>query len=198
MNVSIEDAENRKATLKSIKEDTMVPKVTNKNIDEFETQFYHQVGRKDSSAGRGIALDYLLRLEETGDYKANYASRNDRLKACMVFSGPAYTEDGKILYSLLTAHVDANGSGGSLIKKYKQTSDGRKCFLALCKHFKNDSYLNNLAVETNLDLSKIKWSGPRQNWSMNSVYDKMTTTFNNLDSTGPAFTLSEQAKVLKH
>ena len=55
--------------------DMEVPKLTNSNFDDFNTAFVAVVSRQTSRAG--IALEYLLRDNEVGNYNTVHSSRED-------------------------------------------------------------------------------------------------------------------------
>jgi hypothetical protein len=160
-----EDATNRDTVTASLM-DLTIPVLTSKNYDDWETQFSQLVSRKNSTAGPGISLDYLLRLQEVGTYIAVYEGRAERLKNCMVFTGSIFKTDREALFSLLVQYVGTTGIGSSTVNSHKNTKNGRKCFLDLRSHFKNDSYLDRLATEANKTLSNLVWNGTRQNFTI--------------------------------
>jgi hypothetical protein len=188
---ALEDGENRK---NSQLPNLTVPKLTHNNYDEFETQFSQVVSRQTSNAGPGISMEYLLRLTD-GNYEDPFESRHDQLKACMKFEGPVFKADREALYSLLVEHVGTDGIGSSTINTFKTSKNGRNCFLALRAHFKNETYLDNLATEARKSLSLATWNGPRHKFSMESYYNIMATAFNRLKEAGPAHELNDEQKV---
>jgi hypothetical protein len=190
-NQALEDSENCKNAQLP---DLTVPKLTHYNYDEFETQFAQVVSRQASTAGPGIALDYLLRIED-GGFDDFYESRNDRLRACMKFSGGVYKADREALYSLLVQHIGTDGIGSSTINTFKTSKHGRNCFLALRAHFKNESYLDNLETEARRSLSTAVWNGPRHKFTLESYYNIMATAFNRLHEAGAAHVLNDEQKV---
>ena len=62
--------------------DMDIPKLTQKNYDEFNTAFATLVSRQIGV--NDIPLDYLLRDNAIGNYEAQYASREERLKQCII------------------------------------------------------------------------------------------------------------------
>ena len=93
------------------------------------------VSRQNSLAG--ISLNYLLRKEELGSYKANWPTREKRLNQCIVLRSSRYKSDTKSLYSLLVEHIVTLGCNSNFVIKHKRFKDGRHCYHKLKSHFHN-------------------------------------------------------------
>jgi len=124
-----EDAAN-KDTVSASLADLTIPVLRSKNYDDWETQLSHLVSRKNSTAGPGISLDYLLHSGAIGNYNAVYESRAEQLKAC-IFTGSISKTDCETLYSLLVQYVGTTGIGRSTVNSHKDTKNGRQYFLDL-------------------------------------------------------------------
>ena len=97
--------------------DMKVPKLTAQMFDDWNTSFITVVSRQNSLAG--IPLDYLLREEEFRNYEANWPTREDKLKHCIVLRSSRYKSDTESLYSLLVEHIGTSGCGSNLVIKQK-------------------------------------------------------------------------------
>ena len=95
-----------------------VSKLTAQTFEYWNTSFSSMVSRQNSLAG--ISLDYLLREEELGKYKANWPTREEKLKHCIVLRGSRYKSDTESLYSLLVEHIGTSGCGSNLVIKNKR------------------------------------------------------------------------------
>ena len=175
--------------------DMEVPKLTNSNFDDFNTAFVAVVSRQTSRAG--IALDYLLREDEVGNYNAVYSSREEKLKACMELHGTIFREDSEAVYSLLVQHVGTTGTGSNIVRKYQTSKNGRSCYTEIKNHFQNASYKENLASAAENKIRDAKYYGDRRNFTLETYYTLMTGAFNDLELAGTAHALTEEQKITK-
>ena len=104
--------------------DMRVPKLTAQTFDDWNTSFTSVVSRQNSLAG--ISLDYLLREDEFGNYEANWPTREEKLKHCIVLRSSHYKSDTEFLYSLLVEFIKISGCGSNLVIKHKRHEDGRQ------------------------------------------------------------------------
>ena len=175
--------------------DMKVPKLTAQTFDDWNTSFTSVVSRQTSLAG--ISLDYLLRDVELGNYEANWPTREEKLKHCLVLAGSRYKSDTESLYSLLVEHIGTSGCGSNLVIKHKRFKDGRQCYQELKSHFHNEAYKQNLATTANKSLSEVKYYGERRNFTLETYYDIMSKNFNMLELAGIAHLLTEEQKIIK-
>ena len=171
-----------------------IPKLTATNYDEFITAFTALASRTMSSCG--ATLDYLMR-ENDGNYDAVWVSRAERLKNCAKHNGPCYRKDRETLYTLFIEHIGTTGLGSDVVNRYKRSKDGRSCYRDLNNHFKNESYLNNIATTANAAMSRAVYRGDKQHFTLETYYSIMSKAFNDLALAGPAYALSEHQKVTK-
>ena len=118
--------------------DIKVPKLTAQTFDVWNTSFTSVVGRQHSHTG--ISLNYLLRDEEVGNYKANRPVREEKLRFCIKLISSSYKSDTEALYSLLVQHIGTTGCGSNLVIKHKRFKDSRRCYMELKSHFHNEAY----------------------------------------------------------
>ena len=71
-----------------------IPKLTATNYEEFYTSFKAVTSR--TIGHNDIPLDYLLH-EQKGQYSHAWATRMEKLKNCVVFTGPAFNDDNEAL-----------------------------------------------------------------------------------------------------
>ena len=128
-----------------------IPKFTGNNYDEFITAFTtlanRQIGLND------LPLDYLMRDEEPAPYDGFYASREDKLRACILFHGDNFRVDRESLYSLFIEHIGTTSTGSSIVNKFKRNRNGYLCYLEFKSHFANATYLQNKATTANADIT---------------------------------------------
>ena len=169
-----------------------VPKLTASNYEEFYTSFKSVASR--TIGHNRIPLDYLMR-GENGTYEQAWPTRLDKLKNCIVLSGPTFKEDNAALYSLFVQYIGTSGIGSNTVKKYAASRNGRQCHIDLRSHFRNDSYLENKATNATATIQQAHYRGDRRQFTLESYYTIMTTAFNDLEIAGPNHALSEAKKV---
>ena len=152
--------------------------------------FTSVVGRQYSLAG--IFLNYLLRDQEVGNYKANWPTCEEKKRFCIKLNRSRYKSDTESLYSLLVEHIGTTGCGSNLVLKHKYFKDGRRYYMELKLHFHNEAYKGNLATAANKSLSEAKYYGKRRNVSLETYYDIMLKSFNMLELLGVAHLLIEE------
>ena len=103
--------------------DMKVPKLTAHKFDDWNIYYTSVVSRQSSLDG--ISLDYLLREEELRNHKANWPSREEIPKHCIVLRVSRYKSDTEALYSLLVEHIRISGCVYNLVIKLKRFKDGR-------------------------------------------------------------------------
>ena len=153
------------------------------------------VRRQHSLAG--ISLDYLLRDEEIGNYKANWPTCEEKFSFCIKLNGSRYISDTESLYSLLVEHVGTTGCGSNLVIKHKRFKDGIRCYMERKSHFHNEAYKQNLATAANKSFFEIKYYGERRNFPLETYYDIISKIFNMLELAGAAHLLTEEQKIIK-
>ena len=92
--------------------DMVVPQLTSTNFEDFDLAFNGAARRQFGLAG--IALDYLLREADVGDYNAQWETREEKLKMCAAFQGQKFKEDSGAPYDLLVQHVGTSGTGSNI------------------------------------------------------------------------------------
>ena len=144
-----------------------------------------------------ISLDYLPRKEEFENYEANWPTREEKLKNCIVLRISRYKSDTESLYSLLVEHIRTSGCGSDLVIKHKRHKDGKQCYQELKSHFHNEAYKQNLATSANKSLNEVKYFGERRTFTLETYYDIMLKSFNILELAGIAHLLTEEQKIIK-
>ena len=175
--------------------DMVVPQLTSTNFEDFDLAFNGAARRQFGLAG--IALDYLLREADVGDYNAQWETREEKLKMCAAFQGQKFKEDSGALYDLLVQHVGTSGTGSNIIARHKSTKNGRQCYLELKGHFKTASYEETKARSAEKQISDANYFGERRNFSMETYYNIFAKAFNDLDDAGGVYELSEEQKINK-
>jgi hypothetical protein len=171
-----------------------VPKLTATNYEAFNTAFVALATR--TMGTNGTTLDYLTRTVD-GNYDDPWDSRSAKLKACTALAGPNFRRDREALYSLFVQHVGIESIGSNIVKQFKTSKDGYRCYHAFEAHFKNDAYLENKATIADQALQNAQYRGERKTFTMESYYTVMSNAFNDLSQSGPAHALNEQQKVTK-
>ena len=172
-----------------------IPKFVGTNYDEFMTAFTTLASRQIGT--NELPLDYLMRENDINDYNSPYASREEKLKACILFRGDNFLIDRASLYSLFVEHIGTTGLGSSIINKHSNTRNGRSCYRDFKLHFANATYLQNKATAANLTIANAAYHGIRRNFTIETYYSIMTTAFNDLALSGPAHILSDPQKITK-
>ena len=171
-----------------------IPKLTDSNYDAFNTAFVALIARTMGISG--TTLDYLTRTEN-GNFDSVWDSRRTKLKACTMLTGPRFKRDSEALYSLFVQHVGTEGHGSNIVKQFKTTKNGYRCYHAFEAHFKNDSYLDNKATKADQAIQNATYKGDRRTFTLESYYSIMSNAFNDLSQSGPAHALNEQQKITK-
>ena len=172
-----------------------VPKFTGTNYDEFMTAFTTLANRQIGL--NNLPLDYIMRELEPSPYNGIFASREDKIRACILFRGDNFKVDRESLYSLFIEHIGTTGTGSSIINKFKTNRNGHLCYHEFKSHFANATYLQNKATSANAAITAACYQGIRRNFTIETYYTIMTNAFNNLTLAGPAHTLSEPQKITK-
>ena len=171
-----------------------VPTLNATNFDSFITAFESLASSIIGSSG--VQLSYLMRATD-GNYEGAWTSRAERLKACARLNGPHFRQDRETLYSLFLSHIGTTGIGSDIVNRHKRSKDGYTCYLELNRHFRNDSYLENMASLATTNISKAIYKGDRAHFTIETYYNIMSKSFNDLDQAGSAHSLTEQQKITK-
>jgi hypothetical protein len=171
-----------------------IPKLTDSNYDAFNTAFVALTAR--TMGVSGTTLDYLTRTEN-GNFDSVWDSRRTKLKSCTMLTGPRFKRDSEALYSLYVQHVGTEGHGSNIVKQFKTTKNGYRCYHAFEAHFKNDAYLDNKATKADQAIQNATYRGDRRTFTLETYYGIMSNAFNDLSQSGPAHALNEQQKITK-
>ena len=153
---AIQEEEERKKTVFT---DLKVPKLTANNYATFHTSFTTLVSRKHGY--NSCSLRYLLRKTD-GNYDDPWLSREERLVNCTSFRGDKFKNDSGILYDLFVEHIGSEGVGSNIVNKYKLSRNGYQCYHDLENHFRNASYLDNIASQAKQSLKSLSYQGRRR------------------------------------
>ena len=159
-----------------------VPKLTPTTVEDWHTAFTTVIGKQTGLSG--ISLDYLLRSNSFGDYNLNWPTREEKLHNCISLTGQRFKTDSKSLDSLLVQHIGTCRCGSDSITKYKPSKNGRTCHLEIKSHFYNSTHLQNLATSSNRSLDKAQYYVKRRTLTIETYYDIMSHSFNNLSQAG--------------
>ena len=95
------------STTKGLGEVT-IPKLTSTKWIEFKTALKESLSR---TIGKNkIPLTYLVRKNAVNDFNGQYNNRSERLIACTIHTGAAFTGDNGDLYSLIVQHTEVGNS----------------------------------------------------------------------------------------
>ena len=172
-----------------------IPKFKGSNFDEFMTAFRSLASRQIGA--NGLPLDYLMREGPPENYNNTFASREAKLKACILFQGDNFKADSEALYSLYVEHIGTTGIGSSTINKFKSSRNGFKCHHDLRLHYANRSYKDNKAQSALQSIANAVYTGPKRNFNIETYYTIMSTAFNDLESSGPEHHLNNDQKIAK-
>ena len=172
-----------------------VPKLTNTNFEDSNTEFSSVFGRQYSLAD--VTLNYLLRDKDVGDYNFAWSSRDEKIKNCISLNGTSYKYDKEGLYSLAVEHIGTDVCGSIIIIKHKRSKDGKKFYIELRSHFQNDSHKQNLSTAANKAIGDKRYHGERRTFTLETYYTIMSKNFNILEQAGVDHTLTEEQKVIK-
>ena len=172
-----------------------VPEFKGTNFDAFMTAFKTLAARQIGA--NELPLDYLMREHPAGDYNAAYSTRENKLKACILFQGNNFKSDSEALYSLYVEHIGTQGIGSSTINKHKRSKNGYKCHLDFCQHYANKSYQDNKAQTALQNIAGAVYNGPKRNFNIETYYTIMSNAFNDLDTSGTAHALNDEQKIAK-
>ena len=112
-------------------------------------------------------------------------------------TGPEFTSDSKMLYSLFVQFLGTTGYGSNLVIKYKNSQNGYKLNIDLRNHYHNDAYMGNMASAANQTLTKLVYKGERKFFNIETYYSRMTRAFNDLQNSGATYALNENQKISK-
>ena len=137
--------------------DMSIPKFNGNNHNEFMTAFTILANRQICI--NNISLDYLMRENELQPYDGFYASRKDKMRSCMVFTGDNFHVDRESLYSLFIKYIGTTSTGSSITNKFKLNQNGYLCFQEFKSHFANVTYLQNKATSVNAAIISACYQG---------------------------------------
>ena len=112
-----------------------------------------------------------------------------------MLTGPNFSKDSEALYYLFVQHIGADGIGSNIVKQFKTTKNGYRCYHAFEAHFKNDAYLENKATKAGSAIQNATYRGERRTFTLETYYGIMPNAFNDLDHCGISHKLNEQRKV---
>ena len=179
---------------KSTEIEVTVPKLTAMNYQDFVTAL--EALASNITGACGATLDYLMR-DTNGNYEDAWTSRAVRLKHCARLHGPHFSEDSKKLYSLFFTHVRTTGVGSDIVNRHADSKDGYTCFHEFNNHYKNESYLDNIATVATNTLDNASYKGDRPHFTIETYYSIISNAFNDLGKAGAAHHLTEQHKITK-
>ena len=171
-----------------------IPKLTTTNYEALNTALVALATR--TMGTNGTTLDYLTGTID-GNYDDPWDSCSAKLNACTALSGPNFRRDREALYSLFVQHVGTKLISSNIVKQFKTSKDGYRCYHAFEAHFKNDAYLENKATIADQAIQNAQYSVDRKTFTMESYYIVMSNVFNDLSQSGAAHALNEQQKVTK-
>ena len=121
-----------------------IPKLTSPKWIEFKTALTESLSR---IIGKNkIPLTYLLRENAVNDFTATYNNRMEKLIACVIHRGAAFTSDNGDLYSLIVQHTEGT-EGYSLVQTHERRRNGRQAWLDLIAHFEGATFRERIAQE---------------------------------------------------
>ena len=171
-----------------------IPKFTIDNFDEFMVAFTNKAKRMIGV--NKLPIDYVIRTNTNpANYTAQYASREEKLKACIQLRGDNYQIDNDSIYSLYVEHIGTSDIGSSIVNRFNTTRNGRQCHLDFINHYANSTHIENKATEANNILKNTVYLGVRRNFTIETYYTRFSTAFNKLSKCGRAHHLSEIQKI---
>ena len=124
-----------------------VPTLTGTNFEEFNLDFTVTIRRQNALIG--ILLDYLPRIYAVVNYNAAWNSHEESIIFCVCLQGKALNDDTETLYNILVQYVGTYGTGRSTLSGHTRLKNGCKYYFELKLHFKNESYNETKASESN-------------------------------------------------
>ena len=167
-----------------------VPKLTNTNFEYWNTVFPSVIGRQYSLAD--IALVYLIRDKDVGDYNFAWISRDENIMNFISLNGTRYKYYKEGLYSLSVENIGTDDCGSNILIRHKRSKDGSKVYIELRSHFYNDTYKQNLATTSNISIVDARCHGERRTFNIKTYYTIMSNNFNLLEQAEVAHTLTEE------
>ena len=168
-----------------------IPKLTRTNWRACRDAFLELLSRKVGA--NGISLNYVIRHNMVGNYDdPRFTTLNQKLVGCARHAGPKYDADAHDVYSLLsTTFADTEAEG--IIKRNKSTRDARKTWQDIKIHFESTSFKNILKTDAINIIRSAKYTGPKKNFDLSSLYKKHIEAHNMLEEAGLPY--SEQQKM---
>ena len=146
-----------------------IPKLTATKWLEFKTALIESLSR---IIGKNkIPLSYLVRENPANDFTAPYENRMQRLIACTLHRGAAFTNDNGDLFSLIVQHTEGT-EGYSLVQSHERRRNGRQAWIALTSHFEGATYRERIAQEAGQAIRTAMYSGPKRNFSFGDYYSR--------------------------
>ena len=105
---------------------------------------------------------------------------------------PKYEADVHDVYSLLCTTF-ANTEAEGIVKLYRTTRDAKTTWAAIKVHFEATSFKNILKADALNIIRSSKYTGPKKNFNLSSLYQKHVEAHNILEEAGLPF--SEQQKI---
>ena len=176
------------STTKGLGEVT-IPKLTASKWIEFKTALTESLSR---IVGKNkIPLSYLIRENPMNDFNAPYENRIERLIACILHRGAAYTSDNGDLYSLIVQHTEGT-EGYSLVQSHERRRNGRQAWIALTSHFEGATYRERIAQEAGQTIRSAVYSGPKRNFTFGDYYTRHSRAHIKLLKAGKPMTVEQQ------
>ena len=168
-----------------------VPKLSRTNWRAVRDAFLELLSRKVGA--NGITLNYVIRANAVGNYDdPRHTTLNQKLVACALVEGPKYDTDAHDVYSLLsTTFADTEAEG--IIKRHKNTRNARQAWKDIKVHFESTSFKNVLKTDALNMIRSSKYTGPKKNFDLSSLYKKHIEAHNMLEESGLPY--SEQQKI---
>lgn len=166
-----------------------IPKLTSPKWLEFKTALTESLSR---IIGKNkIPLSYLVRNNPTNDFAAQYDNRMQRLVACTLHRGAAFTSDNGDLFSLIVQHTEGT-EGYSLVQSHERRRNGRQAWIALTSHFEGATYRERIAQEAGQAIRSALYTGPKRNFSFGDYYSRHSKAHIKLLRAGKPMSIEQQ------
>ena len=176
------------STTKGLGEVT-IPKLIGSKWMEFKTAMTESLSR---IIGKNkIPLTYLIREAALGIFHIPYNNRMERLIACTVHRGAAFTSDNGDLYSLIVQHTEST-EGYALVQVHERRRNGRQAWLDLMSHFEGATYIERTAQEAGQAIRSATYNGPKRNFTFGDYYNRHSRAHIKLLKAGKPMTVEQQ------
>ena len=155
---------------------------------DFDRQFVMYLAQVRGEAT--TYLSYLIRDHEmptqemldktyTGD-NPDYASIDEALHDTIRFTHAIAKKDNRKLYFILQ-QLFVGGEAEVFIKRYKNTQDGRKAYIAARDAGTGDAAKTTDVAQANAIIQSYKFSGEKRNYTFENHYSKFLNAFQDLE-----------------